>query len=74
MTEVSLEMIQRMVQKVLDSQGTIVDALNDLKTRVTSMEAQAAALHGDFAGQSARMDKIEVRLARIERRLELAEV
>jgi hypothetical protein len=44
----------------------------DLKRRMTSLEMQVAQLHGDFAGQSARIDRVEIRLERIERRLELA--
>jgi hypothetical protein len=44
-----------------------------LKRRVTSLENQTASLHVDFAGQSARLDRIEVRLDRIERRLDLVE-
>ena len=39
--------------------------MQDLKHRMTALEIQVA-------GQSARLDRIEVRLDRIERRLELA--
>jgi hypothetical protein len=42
----------------------------DLSTRVTSLEAQLALLHGDFANQSMRIDRVDERLYRIERRLE----
>ena len=43
----------------------------DLSRRVTSLEAKVALLHGDFAGQSERIDRIEQRLDRIERRLDI---
>jgi predicted nuclease with TOPRIM domain len=46
---------------------------HDLSTRVTSLEAQVALLHGDFANQSMRIDRVDERLSRIERRLELAD-
>lgn len=49
----------------------VIEEVGDLKTRVTSLETQVAQIHVDFAGQSARMDRIEKRLERIERRLEL---
>lgn len=45
----------------------------DVKRRLTSVETQVALLHGDFAGQSARIDRIEQRLDRIERRLDLVD-
>ncbi|CAK0739381.1 hypothetical protein CCP1ISM_10430002 [Azospirillaceae bacterium] len=58
----------------------ILDDLGDLKRRVTSLEGQvstmhtqAAQIHGDFAGQSIRIDRIEGRLERIEHRLDLFE-
>ncbi|WP_428493023.1 hypothetical protein [Rhodopila sp.] len=34
----------------------------DLARRVTSLEAKVALLHGDFAAQSERIDRIEIRL------------
>ena len=49
------------------------DAVQDLKERAISLEKQVAMLHGDFAGQSARIERIELRLERIERRLSLAD-
>jgi hypothetical protein len=43
----------------------------DLSRRVTSLENKVALLHGDFAAQSERIDRIEMRLERIERRLDI---
>jgi hypothetical protein len=40
---------------------------------MTSLELQVSTLHGDFAGQSMRIDRIEERLGRIEKRLGLIE-
>ena len=58
----------------LDSKmDRLAEGLMDLSGRVTSLEHQSALLHGDFAGQSARMDRMENRLERIERRLDLVD-
>jgi predicted nucleic acid-binding Zn-ribbon protein len=47
------------------------DGIQDLKRRISSLELQVSTLHGDFAGQSMRIDRIEERLGRIEKRLGL---
>ena len=52
----------------------LVGDMQDTKGRLTSLEKQVALLHGDFAGQPARIDSIDLRLERIERRLELTPV
>jgi hypothetical protein len=49
----------------------LVDSVADLGRRVTSMETKVALLHGDFAAQSERIDRFEIRLERIERRLDI---
>jgi len=49
----------------------LVEDMRDVKRRITSLEAQVANLHGDFAGQSSRMDRLEVRMERMEQRLDL---
>jgi predicted nuclease with TOPRIM domain len=45
--------------------------MQDLKVRVTSLEGQTAHLQTLIAAQSGPIDRIETRLERIERRLEL---
>lgn len=45
----------------------------DLKSRGTAMEILMGQIVNLLAAQSARMDRIEERLGRVERRLELAE-
>lgn len=47
------------------------EGMQDLKRCMTSLELQVSTLHGDFAGQSMRIDRIEERLDRIEKRLGL---
>jgi hypothetical protein len=77
MAKPSLELVQTMVERLLDGQRRMMDVLADHADRLTSLDKKVAllhseiALHGDFAGQSLRIDRIEQRLDRIERRLNL---
>ena len=71
---VTLVYLRRLDEKM----DRIIDGLQDLGRRVTSLEMQVSSLHhdigllhGDFAGQSQRIDRIEQRLERIERRLDI---
>jgi hypothetical protein len=48
----------------------VLDGLGEHGRRIKLFENRLTALHGDFAGQSLRMERIEQRLDRIERRLE----
>jgi len=45
----------------------------DLKTRMTAAEVSLGQVITLLAGQSGRMDRIEDRLGRVERRLELSD-
>ena len=49
----------------------LVDSVADLGRRVTPLETKVVLLHGDFAAQSERIDRIELRLDGIERRLDI---
>lgn len=56
--------------------GTVertAEDVHDLKQRMTSVEYQIAQLRLDVAGQSVRMDRMDSRLERIERRLDLVD-
>jgi outer membrane murein-binding lipoprotein Lpp len=59
--------LRRMDEKL----DRLTSAVGDLGRRVTSLETKVVLLHGDFAAQSERIDRIEIRLDRIERRLEI---
>ncbi len=63
----------RYLRRIADPMDGLRDDMADIKRRMTSLEASVSLLHGDFAGQSARIDRIETRLDRIERRLDLTE-
>ena len=45
--------------------------MSDLKRRMSSLELAVSQIHGDFAGQSMRIDRVELRLSRIDDRLQL---
>ena len=51
--------------------GELRADVRDMRGRLTSIEVSTANFHGDFAGQSARLDRIESRLERIGNRLNL---
>jgi hypothetical protein len=59
------------LRRIDEKVDRVLEVLREHGRRMTSFEAQVANLHGDFAGQSLRMDRIERRLDRIEERLEL---
>ena len=48
--------------------------LGDIKLRMTATEEHLASMMMSIAGVNARMDKIDGRLARVERRLDLTDV
>lgn len=48
-----------------------IDDIANLKRCVTSLETNVALLHGDFAGQSPRLDGIDQCLESIERALNI---
>ena len=73
MVDVNLEMLQAMVQRVLEGQrraenklDRIADDLSDLKLRTTNTEEA-------LAGVNRRLDRLDARVERIERRLDLSE-
>ena len=56
----------------------LAEDMRDMKNRLASVEKRLAGVersvamvHGDFAGQSRRIDRLEARLERIEQRLAL---
>jgi chromosome condensin MukBEF ATPase and DNA-binding subunit MukB len=73
LAELSLELLRTMVQRVLEGQlraetklDRIVDDLSDLRLRTTNTEEA-------LAGVNRRLDRLDVRVERIERRLDLSE-
>ena len=73
MAEPTLELLQAMVQRVLDGnrrievkQDRIIDDLSDPKFSTTNIEEP-------LAGVNRRLDRLEMRVERMERRLELTD-
>ncbi|HWA21233.1 MAG TPA: hypothetical protein VG735_02435 [Caulobacterales bacterium] len=71
-----LEQLRRLNGK---ADGIALDVI-DIKSRLTSLEEGQAGVRGElaqlytsYANQSRRIDRIDERLARIERRLDLVE-
>jgi len=72
-TEV-LDYLREQFARVHVKLDRVIADVGDLKVRVTSLETAVAGLHGDFANQSARLDRMDARLDRIERRLDLVDM
>jgi archaellum component FlaC len=73
MAETSLDLLQAMVERVLAGQRRIeltldrmADDLGDLKLRTTNTEEA-------LAGVNRRLDRLDTRMERIERRLDLVD-
>jgi hypothetical protein len=74
MTEnVTNELLFETLKAIQGKLSTIGEDLLDVKRRITSLELATSQVHGDFAGQSIRIDRLEGRLSRIEQRLNLAD-
>jgi tetrahydromethanopterin S-methyltransferase subunit G len=71
MSEEPDNLVLRYLRRMDEKLDRVIDDIADLKRRMTSLEQAVSLLHGDFAGQSLRIDRIEARLERIERRLDL---
>lgn len=79
MAEASLELLQVMVQRLLDGQLVLRDDVHDMRARLTSLERAVLASRRDQANDAEhvahlqeQMDRLTDRIARIERRLEIA--
>jgi predicted nuclease with TOPRIM domain len=64
-------LIVRYLRTIDEKVDRLIDDVREVKQRLTSLEVSVAHLHGDFAAQSGRIDKLEIRLDRIEQRLDL---
>ena len=64
-------LIVRYLRRLDEKVDRVIDDLREIKQRLTSVEVSVAHIHGDFAAQSGRIDRLENRLERIEQRLDL---
>ena len=54
-----------------DKLDRLLDRVGELTTRMSSLEALVAHIHGDMAAQSVRLDQLSNRIEKVERRREL---
>ncbi len=71
MTGAEQASIVRYLRRLDEKVDRALDDMCEVKQRLSSVEFSVAHLHGDFAAQSGRIDKLESRLDRIEQRLDL---
>ena len=80
MAEVSLDLLQTMMQRVLDMLAAQTHEFGDIKNRLSNIEHGVAALRRDAAIDAEarahlqhQMDRLTDRMARVERRLEIVD-
>lgn len=77
MAEVTLDMLGQMVQRALDALRELSADVRELKSRMTDVERQlgrsAAAENEHYASVMGRMDRVEDRIDRVERRLNVGD-
>jgi archaellum component FlaC len=73
MTEETENMVLEMLRRIRASQERMELDIQDIKSRMTNIEISVGQLTSQFASQSLRLDRIEERVGRIERRLDLVD-
>ena len=73
MVEVTLEFIGEQLKRLLDGQRLLAEGLEDVKLRLQRLERLTVERHGDVVRIDARLDRLEQRTGRIERRLDLVD-
>jgi hypothetical protein len=67
-----IEHLKALRNELRDTRNAIQADLRDIKARLSSLVSHQAATHFDSARQSVRLDDLDLRIERVERRLELA--
>ena len=73
MTDETANLMIEMLKRIRASQERMELDIQDIKTRMTSLEITVAQMANQLAAQSLRLDRLEERISRIERRLDLVE-
>ncbi len=73
MTEKTENLILEILKRMQGDTADIKADVSDIKLRVTATEEHLATMMMSIAGLNSRMDKLDGRVLRIERRLELTE-
>ncbi len=74
MADVTNELIYEVLKSVQSQVSLIREDMDSVKTRLSQMDSKLATLHLDIAGQSERMDRVDLRLGRVEKRLNFSDV
>jgi archaellum component FlaC len=73
MTTETENMVLEMLPRIRGSQERMELDVQDIKTRMTNIEISVGQFTSQFASQSLRLDRIDERVSRIERRLDLVD-
>jgi len=80
MTESGENLVLEILRRIQGDMAELKSGQQDIRHRLTLIESRLAGLernladqYAGYAGQSVRIDRLEERLGRIERRLELAD-
>lgn len=71
MSESPDNLVLTLLRRVDGKMDRLIDDVQDLKHRMTSVERQLGDLRSDVANVSGRIDRLEIRIDRIERRLDI---
>jgi len=73
MTEETENLVLDLLRKMRAEQQAMALDVLDIKARMTSLEESQGTMMTMYASQSRRIDRIDERLGRIEKRLDLVE-
>lgn len=68
-----IEHLKALRNELRDAKTDIQADLRDIKARLSSLESHQASAHFDSARQSSKLDELDRRIERVERRLLLTE-
>ena len=72
--KVTNDLLYEVLKAVQSDVATVRTDMRDMKARLASIESFIATLHGDSTRQTVRMDELQVRIERIEHRLDLSDI
>jgi predicted nucleic acid-binding Zn-ribbon protein len=74
MPNVTNELLYEVLKKIQVEMADMRDDISDLKTRATALDEHMGGLIIQVSGNNNRLDRMDERLKRVERRLELSDV
>jgi chromosome segregation ATPase len=73
MTEETTSLVLEHLRKIREIQESMQQDIHDVKLRMSSTERHLGEIQMQVGGPNSRMDRIDERLSRIERRLDLVD-